>query len=60
MESLGIILSTERNNSARGGNETLISSDSSKIKVFMIPTNEELEIAKETQEVYLKNSIKEN
>ena len=57
MESLGIILDDKRNHEVHG-NEALISSDESKIKVYMIPTNEELEIAKETEIVYLK-SIKE-
>ncbi len=53
MENLGIILDDERNNNARK-EATLISKDTSKIKVFMIPTDEELEIAKETREIYLK------
>lgn len=53
MESLGIELDHDRNWSARK-QEALISSDNSKIKVFMIPTDEEFEIAKEAKEVYLK------
>lgn len=54
METLGIELDSTRNEAARG-HEALISSDASKIKVYMIPTDEELEIALETKEVYLKN-----
>ena len=43
---LGVKLDLERNNVR--DKATLISSDDSKIKVFMIPTNEELMIARET------------
>lgn len=53
MDRLGIIIDDERNSKARGS-EALISSDDSKIKVYMIPTNEELEIAKQTIEVVEK------
>jgi len=43
MESLGIILDKKRNNEAVSHNhEFLISTDKSPIKVFVIPTNEEL------------------
>lgn len=53
MDRLGIIIDDERNEKARGS-EALISSDDSQIKVYMIPTNEELEIAKQTIEVVEK------
>ena len=43
---LGVQIDDERNNTR--GEEVLISSDSSKIKVYVIPTNEELMIARET------------
>ena len=43
---LGVEVDDERNNSR--GEEVLISSDNSKIKVYVIPTNEELMIARET------------
>ena len=46
LEFLGVKLDLERNNVR--DKATLISSDDSKIKVFMIPTNEELMIARET------------
>ncbi len=50
MENLGIILDKERNKNG-SGKESLVSSDDSKIKLFVIPTNEELQIAKQTLEV---------
>lgn len=47
MEQLGLELDKEKNKKAFRG-EGLISKDSSKIKIYLIPTNEELEIAKQT------------
>lgn len=44
--ALGVKISTERNNVR--GKETLISTDDSSAKVFLIPTNEELVIAQDT------------
>ncbi|MBQ2147503.1 MAG: acetate kinase, partial [Firmicutes bacterium] len=44
MENLGIELCDERNNVR--GKDTVISKDSSKVKILLIPTNEELMIAK--------------
>ena len=46
LEYLGAKLDPERNNTR--GKEALISTDDSKVKVFVIPTNEELMIAKDT------------
>lgn len=43
---LGVEIDEDRNNCR--GEEVLISSDNSKIKVYVIPTNEELMIARET------------
>lgn len=43
---LGITIDDDRNNSR--GTEVCISTDESKVKVFVIPTNEELAIARET------------
>lgn len=48
MEELGIELDVDRNKSLTRGGEGVISKDTSKIKVYLIPTNEELEIAKQT------------
>lgn len=45
-EALGVKIDTERNNVR--GKETLISTDDSSAKVFLIPTNEELVIAQDT------------
>ncbi len=48
MEWCGIELDEARNNLQVNGNEGLISTDSSKIRVWSIPTNEELLIARDT------------
>ena len=53
MECLGIELDKELNN-ASSGKEARISKDSSKIGIYVIPTNEELEIAKQTVEIVSK------
>ena len=53
MENLGIILDKKRNDEGLR-KESLISADESKIKMFVIPTNEELQIARETVEVIEK------
>lgn len=47
---LGVELDDERNN-AVAGDEIEISSDNSKVKVFVIPTNEELVIARDTRDI---------
>ncbi|MBO5518074.1 MAG: acetate kinase [Firmicutes bacterium] len=49
LENLGIELCDERNNVR--GKDTVISKDSSKVKILLIPTNEELMIAKDTYEI---------
>ncbi len=46
LEVLGIKLDSERNNVR--GKETLISTDDSKVPIYVIPTNEELMIASDT------------
>ena len=50
MEELGIKLDKEKNIELER-KEGLISTPDSKIKLYLIPTNEELEIAKETLEL---------
>ena len=50
MEHLGVILDKKRNLEG-SRKESLVSSDDSKVKLFVIPTNEELQIAKQTVEV---------
>ena len=46
LEFLGVKIDDEKNKIR--GEETEISADDSKIKVYVVPTNEELMIAKET------------
>ena len=53
LECLGIELDKEVNNIS-SGKEVKISKDSSKIGIYVIPTNEELEIAKQTREIVSK------
>ncbi|MDR1782494.1 MAG: acetate kinase [Bacilli bacterium] len=48
-DALGVKLDKERNNVR--GKETLISADDSKVKVYLIPTNEELVIAQDTMKL---------
>lgn len=49
LEFLGIKIDSERNNAR--GKAAEISAADSKVKVFLIPTNEELAIARETKEI---------
>lgn len=51
MESLGIEIDPEKNESAVPGRNQKISSDSSKTEVWVIPTNEELVIAIDTAKI---------
>lgn len=50
MDALGVQLDHQRNEEGTR-QESLVSTDESPVKLFVIPTNEELEIAKETMEV---------
>ncbi len=52
LEFMGVKLDPERNRVR--GDEALISSDDSKVKVWVIPTNEELMIAQDTAELCAK------
>lgn len=52
LENLGIIIDKEKNNVR--GKIAEISADSSKVKVYLIPTNEELVIARDTCELLKK------
>lgn len=47
LEFMGVKIDSERNNVR--GEETELSSDDSKVKVYLVPTNEELMIARETK-----------
>ncbi len=48
LENLGIVLDAEKNNSTRG-KEAAIHSADSRVKIFVIPTNEELVVAREVK-----------
>ncbi|MBE6645282.1 MAG: acetate kinase [Ruminococcaceae bacterium] len=51
LEYLGVKLDKERNNFGHSSEPVKISSDDSKVAVYMIPTNEELVIAKDTEAI---------
>lgn len=51
IEDLGIALDPAKNCAAAKGQEVLISQDGSRVKVYIIPTNEELRIALDTYEI---------
>lgn len=53
LEFFGIKLDEDKNKMAFGGKEMKISSDDSKIDVYVIPTNEELLLARDTVRVVL-------
>ncbi len=55
MEQLGYmgVKSITKANESRG-EEVMISTEDSKVKVFVVPTNEELAIARETVEIVNK------
>lgn len=48
---LGVEVDKDKNNAAIKGHEGLISTPDSKIKVYVIPTNEELVIARDTEQI---------
>lgn len=48
LDQLGIVLDVEKNNSTRA-TEAIISAPDSRVKVLVIPTNEELVVARETK-----------
>jgi len=54
LEYLGVKLDIQRNNFGHSSEPVKISSDDSKVAVYMIPTNEELVIAKDTEEIVSK------
>lgn len=57
LECLGVRYDHEKNRQLIGGKEGVISTDDSKIKVCVIPTNEELVIARDTKEIVEKNHL---
>ena len=55
LENLGIVIDKEKNKNAKRGEFAEIEASESKTKIYVIPTNEEIMIARETVEV-LKNA----
>ena len=51
LEYLGIELDEQRNTFGHSSVPVLLSKDTSRVKVYMIPTNEELVIAKDTEDI---------
>jgi len=51
LEFLGVELDKERNNFKHSSTPVMLSTDNSKVKIYMIPTNEELVIAADTEEI---------
>ena len=51
LEHLGIILDTQKNKNFKRGEVQLISADESKVKIYIIPTNEELMMARDTKTI---------
>ncbi len=54
LEYLGVKLDLERNNFGHSGTPVKISADDSRVAVYMIPTNEELVIASDTESIVSK------
>lgn len=57
MEALGIQIDEKENSKAVGGREGLISTKDSRIKVYVLPTNEELVLARDTVRVVLHANV---
>lgn len=57
MDGLGVVLDKERNNNFKRGEVSLISADNSKVKIYVVPTDEELMMARDTKAIVqgLKN-----
>jgi len=53
LDQLGIVLDAEKNAATRA-TETLISAPNSRVKIFVVPANEELVVARETKR-FLEN-----
>lgn len=54
MENLGIVLDKEKNDNFKRGQVELISARKSKVKIYVIPTDEELLIARDTKAIVTK------
>ena len=51
MDALGVVLDKEKNKNFKRGEVQLISADESKVKIYIIPTNEELMMARDSKEI---------
>ncbi len=60
LEFLGIQIDPEKNEEIRGGRKGLISADGARVKVVVMPTNEELVIARDTMEIVKGMNQKKN
>lgn len=57
MENLGVVLDKEKNKNFKRGEVQLISAKKSKVKIYVLPTNEELMMARDTKQI-VENSGK--
>lgn len=57
LDQLGIVIDPEKNNSARA-QEAVVSAPGSRVKILVIPTNEELVVAREVKRFLEKNHLK--
>lgn len=55
LEDLGVVLDKDKNNNFKRGEICEISADNSKTKIYVIPTDEELMIARDTKNLVEKN-----
>lgn len=51
MDCLGVVLDKNRNNNFKRGEVSLISADDSKVKIYVVPTDEELMMARDTKQI---------
>ena len=51
MENLGVVLDKDKNMNFKRGQVELISAKNSKVKIYVVPTNEELMMARDTKEI---------
>ena len=51
MDRLGVVLDKDKNNNFKRGEVQLISSDDSKVKIYIVPTNEELMMARDVKTI---------
>lgn len=51
MENLGVVLDKDKNMNFKRGQVELISAKNSKVKIYVVPTNEELMMARDTKDI---------